>query len=51
MTCDFCNDVAKHTAIITTYYFSDSIEDELKNLCKEHYLHREEMSYNRETGI
>tara|TARA_R110002020_G_scaffold218151_1_gene425920 strand:- start:29 stop:214 length:186 start_codon:yes stop_codon:yes gene_type:complete len=49
--CCFCNDVARHTAIITVYYFSDSIEDEYKQLCDEHYSHRKEMSYDRETGI
>ena len=51
MRCYFCNDVARHTAVITIYYFSDSIEDEIKDLCNEHYLHRDEMSFNRETGI
>ena len=51
MRCYFCDDVARHTAVITIYYFSDSIEDELKHLCNEHYLHRDEMSYNRQTGI
>ena len=49
--CCFCNAVARHTAIITVYYFSDSIEDEYKQLCDEHYSHRKEMSYDRETGI
>lgn len=48
--CYFCDNVARHTAVITVYYFSDSIEDELKHLCKEHYLHRDEMSYNRKEG-
>lgn len=51
MQCYYCRNIAKHIAVITVYYFSDSIEDELKHLCDEHYLHRKEMSYNRETGI
>lgn len=49
--CYYCDNVAKHIAVITVYYFSDSIEDELKHLCDEHYSHKDEMSYNRETGI
>ena len=44
-TCDFCDNVAEHTAVIRTYYFSDSIVNENKRLCDEHFSHRKELSY------
>ena len=50
-SCYFCDDVAEHLEVITKYYFSDSIKDELTRLCNEHFLHRTEMSYDRKKGI
>jgi hypothetical protein len=43
-TCDICHDVAKHYAVIKVRYGADSVHNESKRLCDDHYDDRGNVS-------